>query len=175
MWAFTAIRWVSSWSLHNFPYVSFYVRPPTICHRWNRRCVRLAKPPFYGYGLYNKRNQTGIKFNELRELSLNLPLSARNFEPTGNSGFFLFGMSFIPVDTVQGYIWSSSCHLSGYLLTPGTVPTWRPIALYFISAFLCLTICNHWLVNAKSDVLWMVWTAVVPVPRQCNKFLLLIF
>ena len=55
--------------------------------------------------------------------SSNLPLSARNFEPTGNSGFFLFGMSFIPADTVQGYIWSSSCHLSGYLLTPGTVPT----------------------------------------------------
>ena len=55
--------------------------------------------------------------------SSNLPLSARNLEPTGNSGFFVFGMSFIPVDTVQGYIWSLSCHLSGYLLTPGTVPT----------------------------------------------------
>ena len=38
--------------------------------------------------------------------SSNLPLSAINFEPTGNSGFFVFGMSFIPVDTVQGYIWS---------------------------------------------------------------------
>ena len=35
---------------------------------------------------------------------------------------FLFGMSFIPVDTVQGYIWSSPCHPSGYLLIPGTVP-----------------------------------------------------
>ena len=38
--------------------------------------VSLAKPPFYGYGLCNKRNQTGIKFNELGWLNLNLPLSA---------------------------------------------------------------------------------------------------
>ena len=54
--------------------------------------------------------------------SSNLPLSAINFELTGNSGFFVFGMSFIPVDTIQGYIWSSPCHPSGYLLIPGTVP-----------------------------------------------------
>ncbi len=62
--------------------------------------VSLAKPPFYGYGLCNKRNQTGIKFNELGWLNLNLPLSATNFEPTGNSGFFVFGMSFIPVESL---------------------------------------------------------------------------
>ena len=42
--------------------------------------VSLAKPPFYGYGLCNKRNQTGIKFNELGWLNLNLPLSAINFK-----------------------------------------------------------------------------------------------
>lgn len=132
MWAFTAIRWVSSWSLHNFPYVSFYVRPPTICHRWNRRCVRLAKPPFYGYGLYNKRNQTGIKFNELRELSLNLPLSARNFEPTGNSVFFFWAWAlFLWIqfrDTFGAH--HAICRVSSHSRYRSYLTTYRAI-LYF--------------------------------------------
>ena len=58
-----------------------------------RRGVRAGRRSTIGNRVYSKG--TG---------SSNLPLSAINFEPTGNSGFFLFGMSFIPADTVQGYI-----------------------------------------------------------------------
>ena len=37
---------------------------------------RLAKPPFYGYGLCNEHSHAGIKFNELGWLNLNPTLSA---------------------------------------------------------------------------------------------------
>ena len=62
--------------------------------------------------------------------SSNLPLSAINFEPTGNSGFFVFGMSFIPVDTVQGYIWSSShSRYRSYLTTHRGILYFRILVL----------------------------------------------
>lgn len=58
---------------------------------------RLANPPFYGYGLCNKSNQTGIKFNELGGLILNLPLSAINFKGllNFNKPFFRTSIAFM--------------------------------------------------------------------------------
>ena len=41
---------------------------------------RLAKAPFYGYGLCNEHSHAGIKFNELGWLNLNLPPLRHKFQ-----------------------------------------------------------------------------------------------